>query len=106
MMKLLLPLEMEVKEFVSIRRGDSQWVKTEAEAEGTVKVPLEAEWNSRANCFSYYEADHEEDPECPICASEYPCVQEVNVYPALGKILVIHEPMAVKQETNTMPVMS
>jgi hypothetical protein len=33
-------------------------------------------------------------------------VQEINVFPRQNKVLVIHEPMVVKVETETMPLLS
>ena len=75
---------------------------TEAAAEGSVTVPIEARWDRKHACWTYYEADHDENEECPICASEFPCVQEVSVYPGPGKVLVVHEPMVARIEVGGM----
>ncbi len=99
---LLHPISIPVHEFISVRRGDGCWVKTEAGAEGSVLVPIEARWDRKHACWTYYEADHDENEECPICASEFPCVQEVSVYPGPGKVLVVHEPMVARIEVGGM----
>jgi hypothetical protein len=103
-MNLLLPISVPVTEFISIRRGTGHWVKTEADAEGSVTVPVGASWNSSHGCWNYYEADHDENEECAICASAEPCVQDISVYPSSGKILVVHEPMVAKLESGGMPI--
>jgi len=102
MMFTLSPISIPVREFISVRRGTGHWVKTEAEAEGAVTVPVGAQWDKKHGCWTYYEADHDENEECPICASEFPCVQEVSVYPAPGKLLVVHEPMVARIEVGGM----
>ena len=104
MMNLLLPLTVPVTEFISVRRGKGHLIKTEADAEGSVVVPMGATWDKSHGCWSYFEADHDENEDCPICASAEPCVQEVSVYPNMGKILVVHEPMAIRAEAGEMPV--
>ncbi len=103
MMSLLLPISVPINEFISIRRGNGHWVKTEADAEGSVSVPLGAEWNRAHGCWTYFEADHDENEECPVCASEEPCVQEVSVYPSGGKIHGVHEPMVAMAVSGKMP---
>jgi hypothetical protein len=89
--------------FTSIRRGDGCWIKTEADAEGTATIRVGAVWNTNHWCF--YEENHDENEECKLCQSGN-CVQEVCIFPEQGKVLVIHEPMLVKQETDTMPRLS
>ena len=103
-MNLLLPLRVPVTEFISVRRGDGHWVKTEADADGAVIIPKGATWDKSHFCWTYFEADHDENEEGPICASAEPCVQEVSVYPGVGKILVVHEPMVARAEAGEMPV--
>ena len=89
--------------FTSIRRGDGCWIKTEADAEGVATIPAGATWNR--NHWFFYEDNHDENEECKVCESGH-CVQEVCIFPDEGKILVIHEPMIVKQETGSMPLLS
>jgi hypothetical protein len=104
MITLLRPISVPIQEFISVRRGEGHWVKTEADAEGSVRVPLGAVWDRPHSCWTYFEADHDENEECAVCASAEPCVQEVSVYPSVGKILVVHEPMVARAESGGMPV--
>jgi hypothetical protein len=97
--------KLQIDEFVSIRRGDNCWVKTEADAEGGITVPPGAVWSAANGCWCFYEENHDENEECKLCQAGH-CVQEINVFPRQNKVLVIHEPMVVKVETETMPLLS
>jgi hypothetical protein len=92
-----VPLVKVTRAVQVFREGDKFGVYSSL-AEGSVEIPEYATWaldggNVVPGSFSWtwVEADHCIELQCPRCASEASCLQHLEVWVGAGTIMITHE---------------